>query len=122
MSKSSSKSETGLLGENEAALFLQNKGYEILHRNWRSGKDELDLVALFDNILVFVEVKTRTGTAFGQPWESVDERKQTALDRAAQAYIQQFNIEIDVRFDIISILVSPDKDVWIEHIENAFGL
>ena len=120
MSKSTSKSETGRFGEDEAALFLQNKNYEILHRNWRCGKDELDIVALHDEILIVVEVKTRTGTAFGEPWESVDDRKQQAIERAALAYLEEFSIDRELRFDIISIIVSPDKDVWIDHIENAF--
>ncbi|HBG69724.1 MAG: hypothetical protein A2W93_15140 [Bacteroidetes bacterium GWF2_43_63] len=120
MSKSNSKSETGKFGEDEAALFLVNKGYEILHRNWRCGKDELDIVALHDEILVVVEVKTRTGTAFGMPWESVDDRKQQAIERAALTYLEAFAIDRDLRFDIVSIIVSPDKDVWIDHIENAF--
>lgn len=120
MSKSNSKSETGKFGEDEAALFLINNGYKILHRNWRCGKDELDIVALHDEILVVVEVKTRTGTAFGMPWESVDDRKQQALERAALAYLEAFAIDRDLRFDIVSIIVSPEKDVWIDHIENAF--
>ena len=120
MSKSNSKSETGRFGEDEAALFLQNKRYVILHRNWRCGKDELDIVALHDEILVVVEVKTRTGTAFGEPWESVDERKQQAIERAALAYLEEFSVDREMRFDLISIIVSPDKDVWIDHIENAF--
>ena len=101
MSPRATKAETGLLGENEAALFLQNKGYTILHRNWRSGKDELDIVATFGRFLVFVEVKTRSGTAFGQPWEAVTIRKQNALIRAAEAYIRTFQMDMDARFDII---------------------
>ena len=120
MSKSSSKSETGKFGEDEAASFLQDKGYKILHRNWRCGKDELDIVALHKEILVIVEVKTRTGIAFGEPWESVDKRKQQAIERAALAYLEEFSIDREMRFDIISIIVSPNKDVWIDHIENAF--
>lgn len=114
-------SKLGILGENEAVNFLVNKGYRILHRNWRCGKDELDVVAMNEDILVFIEVKTRTGTAFGQPWESVDARKEEALYRVAAAYIEHFKIDCDVRFDIISIVVSPGMDFWIDHIENAFG-
>lgn len=121
MSPRATKAETGLLGENEAALFLQNKGYTILHRNWRNGKDELDIVATFGRFLVFVEVKTRSGTAFGQPWEAVTMRKQNALIRAAEAYIRTFQMDMDARFDIISVLVSPNKDVLIDHIEYAFS-
>lgn len=116
-----SASKLGILGENEAVIFLENKGYRILHRNWRCGKDELDIAAMDGDVLVFVEVKTRTGTAFGQPWESVDARKEEALYRVSNEYIEQFNIDCDVRFDIISIIVSPDLDIWIDHIENAFG-
>lgn len=113
-------SNIGIFGENEAAEFLQKKGFEILHKNWRSGKDELDIVALKGELLVFVEVKTRTGTRFGQPWESVDNRKQQALIRAATDYIRQFSIDRNARFDIVSIIASPDKEVWIDHFENAF--
>jgi len=120
MSKSPSKSETGRFGEEEASMYLQRKGYEILHRNWRSGKDELDIVARHDDALVFVEVKTRTGNTMGEPWESVDARKQEALARSAEAYIQHFMIQSEVQFDIVSVVISPEKDIWIDHIENAF--
>jgi putative endonuclease len=114
--------KVGKIGENEASNYLEQLGYQILFRNWRNGKDEIDIVALHNNWVVFVEVKARTSQAFGEPWQAVNQRKQTAMIRAAEAYIAQNAVENNVRFDIVSVMVSPDSDVYIEIIENAFCL
>ncbi|MGX8690915.1 MAG: YraN family protein [Bacteroidaceae bacterium] len=109
----------GQKGEDIAARYLEQHGYLILDRNWRSGHKELDLVVLKESTVVFVEVKTRTCTDYGDPWNFVDERKISRIVRSADAYIRFRCIDLDVRFDIISITIE-DGDFKIEHIEDAF--
>ncbi len=111
--------ELGKLGEELVADYLQKNGYQILHRNWRYGNDELDIVAETDTHLVFVEVKTRSNIIWGEPDEAVTKKKQTFLIRAANAYIIENNCTKEARFDIISVIL-PSHSVNINHIENAF--
>jgi len=109
----------GQKGEDIAARYLEQHGYVVLDRNWRSGHKELDLVVRKDNTVVFVEVKTRTGTDYGDPWNFVDNRKIRRIVNSADAYIRFRCIDLDVRFDIVSITVE-DGDFKVEHIEEAF--
>ena len=109
----------GQKGEDIAAGYLEQHGYTILDRNWRSGHKELDLVVLKDNTVVFVEVKTRTSTEYGDPWSFVDDRKIRRIVNSADAYVRFKSIDMDVRFDIISITV-VNGDFKVEHIEQAF--
>lgn len=110
---------TGKRGEEIAASFLEKKGYAILKANWRYNKAEIDLLAEKDQMLVIVEVKTRTSAQFELPKEAVTIAKQKHLIRAANAYIEENNIDLECRFDIISILLIDGK-VDIEHVEDAF--
>ncbi|PLW92747.1 MAG: YraN family protein [Marinilabiliales bacterium] len=114
--------ELGKYGEELAVNYLSRKGYEILDRNWRHKQDEIDIVTRIGMWLVFVEVKTRSGNAYGKPYESVDNRKEKAMIRAAEAYIEEKELDENIRFDIISVLVSGEDDVLIEHIEFAISL
>ncbi len=116
------KKELGKYGEEAAKKYLINKGYQILHRNWRFKQDEIDIIAKKAQWLIFIEVKTRTSTAFGKPHEFVDSRKENALIRAADAYVHENKIDENIRFDIISILVSSQKDILINHIEFAIRM
>ena len=111
--------ELGKLGEDLAVSYLLNKGYQILDRNWRSGHKEIDIVALDGDTLVAVEVKTRKSDTFGEPDIAVGVMKQRMLTWAADAYVRYHNLNVDVRFDIISIVFS-DTGHHIEHIEDAF--
>ena len=111
--------ELGKLGEDLAVDYLTNKGYQILERNWRSGHKEIDIIALNDDLLVIVEVKTRKSDEFGDPDIAVGKLKQQMLIWAADAYVRYKNLDVDVRFDIISIVIS-DGEPEIEHIEDAF--
>ena len=111
--------ELGKLGEDLAANYLIDKGYQILERNWHSGHKEIDIVALDDNYLVIVEVKTRKSDDFGEPDIAVGRDKQRILIWAADAYVRYKKLNVDVRFDIISI-VFTDGEPQIEHIEDAF--
>lgn len=109
----------GHQGEDIAARYLEEHGYNVLDRNWRSGHKELDLIVTKESVLVIVEVKTRTSTDYGDPWSFVDEKKIRRTVHAADAYIRLNRIDLDVRFDIVSISIE-DGDFKVEHIEQAF--
>lgn len=115
--------DLGKWGEDEAASFLEDKGYVVLERDWRAGKRDLDIVALSDDqaTLVIVEVKTRQNADFQEPEEAVDKAKMRNLAIAANAYIKLMNLDVDVRFDIISVIGCKGKRLNIEHIEDAFN-
>ena len=108
----------GSWGEETAKKHLESKGYTILEQNWRCSHKEVDIIAKQHNTIVFVEVKTRT-TTFLNPVIAVDKQKQKLLISAANYYVRQKNLDSDIRFDIISIVVS-NGSVNLEHIENAF--
>ena len=109
----------GKAGEDAAVDYLERHDYVIRHRNWRKGHFELDIVAAKDNELVVVEVKTRSNTEFAQPEDTVDVPKIRRTVRAADTYIKLFQIDIPVRFDIITV-VGEDGNFKIEHIKEAF--
>ena len=109
----------GKEGEAMAAKYLEDKGYAILDRDWHCGHKDLDLVATKDNTVIFVEVKTRTGSAWGDPQDFVTDRKIRRIINSADAYIRYNRIDMDVRFDIVSIVVE-NGEFNIEHIEQAF--
>ncbi|MCW4469283.1 YraN family protein [Flavobacterium sp. MFBS3-15] len=111
--------ELGKLGEELAADFLKKAGYEILATNWVYLKAEIDIIAVKDNILAIVEVKTRSTLEFGLPQEFVKPSKIKNLVRAVDAYVEQNDIESEVRFDIISIHKNNNM-FEIEHLVDAF--
>lgn len=110
---------TGSEGEQIACLFLEQQGFQILHRNWRSGRDEVDIVARTERELIFVEVKTRSSDRFGTPDEAVTVAKQRRVMRAADAYLHRHSSELDVRYDVVSIVMHPTGP-HIDHIIDAF--
>lgn len=110
--------ETGEWGEQMAMEYLVKIGYKIVLRNWRFKNLEVDLIVVDKDTLVFVEVKTRSGTDFGEPYEFVDRKKQRLLIRAAQAYILKTGYVGEVRFDVVAITKSPKTA--INHIKDAF--
>ncbi|MDB5008482.1 MAG: hypothetical protein JWQ84_3526 [Mucilaginibacter sp.] len=112
--------DLGRKGENLAKLHLENTGYEILDKNWTHGKLEVDLIAYKDKVIIFAEVKTRTGNSFGEPEDFVDTRKQKLLLEAADEYIYLMNHQGEVRFDIISVLYDRKNNYILNHIEDAF--
>ena len=112
--------ETGVNGEKIAENFLQTKGYTLLHRNWTHGKKEVDIIAVDNNLLVFVEVKTRGDSYFGYPEDAVGPQKQDYLKTAAEAFMDQFPQYNNIRFDIISIIIQKDTIKEIVHFEDAF--
>jgi putative endonuclease len=111
--------ELGKSGEQIAVDHLKKKGYKILETNWRSGKFEIDIIAQGKDQVVVAEVKTRTSNYMMEPEAAVTKEKQRTLIKAANIYVQRYNIELEVRFDIISIVISG-KEYRINHIEDAF--
>ncbi len=111
--------ELGKKGEEIAAVFLVKNGYKIRHRNWHFGHKELDIVAAFNGMLIIIEVKTRWTNYWEEPKESVRRKKQKFIIEAAEAYVQEYNLNMDVQFDIISIVLQDNK-YEIEHIQDAF--
>lgn len=111
--------ELGKAGEELALKHLREKGYQILELNWHFGREEIDIVAMDGDTLVIVEVKTRTTSWFGEPEFAVTRSKQKALVRAAEGYIIKNNLDLDTRFDIVSVVIAPHERK-VEHIENAF--
>ena len=109
----------GKKGEELAKQFLLEKGYKIRHLNWRSKKTEIDIIAEKDNLLVVVEVKTRTNEYFENPKEAVTFKKQKNIIDTTEAYIEKFDVDLETRFDIISITFENGQEK-IEHIEDAF--
>lgn len=112
--------ETGIKGEQIARNFLENLGYNILYTNWRHEKKEVDIIATFNNLLIFIEVKTRTSFDFGFPEEAVNAKKQTYLKAAADEFLYQHPQYEQLRFDIISILLKNGDVKELKHIEDAF--
>ena len=112
--------ELGRLGEQLARDFLIAKGYQILEQNWVCGHKEIDIIAMDGKELVIVEVKTRRVQCLVDPEETVDKIKQRFLIWAAESYVERNNLDVDVRFDIVAIVVDKNNEHRIDHIENAF--
>jgi putative endonuclease len=102
-----------------ASDHLSRKGFAILDLNWRSGRNEIDIVARSGEIVVFVEVKTRATDFFGEPKETVSKAQQKRLIQAANDYMEQNEVELEARFDVISIVKNNDIE-RVEHLEDAF--
>lgn len=114
--------ELGKRGEEAAACFLERREYEILDRNWKCIAGEADIVALQDDTLCFIEVKTRKDAQKGFPSEAVDTRKRTRYERIAACYLKDHDYaDVRVRFDIIAILVLGEDRAFLRHHLNAFG-
>ena len=113
--------DLGKTGEEEAVQLLLEKGYTILHRNWYSGKKELDIVATDkeNKTLIVIEVKTRKNIDFGQPEEAINTKKIRRIVASTDAYIRKFNIDLPIRFDIITV-IGEAPSFTIEHIEDDF--
>ncbi len=113
-----------------AAHYLQSNHYQVCHRNWRAGRvGEVDLIALTPDskTLVFIEVKTRSSSRYGDPAESVTPAKQNTLFRVAEHYLYEHPFEGDIRFDVMSVLRCPDSHTTssqdpfeLTHVQNAF--
>ncbi|MDX2360547.1 MAG: YraN family protein [Crocinitomicaceae bacterium] len=111
--------ELGKVGEDYAANYLSRKGFQIVDRNYRFGKLEIDIICTHENKLVFIEVKTRNSIALGSPYLSVTPHKQRQIIKVSNRYIIENNRTEEVRFDIVSIIYNSKKQE-LEHIVDAF--
>lgn len=111
--------ELGKWGETTAAKYLEDLGHQIIARDWHYGKRDLDIVTIFDNILTVTEVKTRSDNYFAEPEDAIDLRKIQSISIATNAFVKKYKIDLDISFDIISIIGTED-DYHIRHIKNAF--
>ena len=114
------RQKMGRRGEDLAVRFLTQNQYKVLERNWRYSRSEIDIIASIDDILVFIEVKTRRSDVFASPEESVDQAKQRKIVDAANRYMDLHQYEDEIRFDIISIVMHSDYSYTIKHFEDAF--
>jgi putative endonuclease len=119
---SAARQALGRSGEAIAARWLRRQGWRILAERFRSGRRDLDLIAERDGTVAFVEVKTRHGTAFGDPIEAVSWRKRRELIRSAMVWADRFGPPgAAYRFDVVGVVV-VGRDARIRHVENAFSL
>jgi putative endonuclease len=122
------KIELGARGEALAVKYLKRSGYKIIEQNFRVRAGEIDIIAEQDGTLVFVEVKTRTDTRFGPPFESITASKKNHLSKVALEYMSRHNChDRPARFDVIGVQLDTKEskrasDARIEIIKNAFDL
>lgn len=110
-------------GENYAASFLEFKGFEIIHRNWRAGRLEIDLIAREKNKIIFIEVKSRfEKQGILHPEDMVDVVKQRRLITAAQRFMEKYPFDSSVRFDVISVITTPYSKCLFYHPDAFFPM
>ena len=111
--------DLGKKGEDLAVDHLKKTGFKILFRNWKWGKHEVDIIAENKDLVIFVEVKTRTEDFLMHPLTAVTREKQKSIVYAADGYLQKFRVDKESRFDVITIIKS-DENYKIDHIDGAF--
>lgn len=114
MSRSATTTALGRAGESKAIRYLESKGYLLLAKNYRYNRGEIDLIMQDKQTLVFVEVKWRSGMAYGYPEETIQPAQEQKLRDTAEAYLAEHGWFGPVRFDVVAIL--RDK---IQHFEDA---
>ena len=122
MAPSYAPHELGRRGESVAAGYLLGRGWRLLAANYRFGRREVDLVARRGDLVAFVEVKTRAGSGYGAPEDAVTRLKRREIEVVAERWLDRHRPrDVDVRFDVISILVGPDGLVTdVAHLEDAW--
>ncbi len=115
----SDKDNIGKKGEEIAQDYLRKNNYAIIETNWRYYNLEIDIIAKKNNELVIIEVKARSGEQYGHPSEAITRQKMKHLINAAEAYIMKNDINIDARFDVITVIFHNNK-YTLEHFEDAF--
>lgn len=109
----------GKLGEDIAVQYLLDNGYKVIDRNYRFGRNEIDIIVTNQKQIVFVEVKTRNNNIIGEPYQAVTRKKQKQIIKVAHHFLVENCVELDARLDVISIVMN-EKKFLIEHIEAAF--
>jgi putative endonuclease len=110
----------GKKGESLAAAWLLERGYALLHQNWKHSRFEIDIIAKKENILHFIEVKARRSNRFGFPEESVDKKKMQNLMNAAEAFQFRFPEWKRIQYDVLSVNVNPDGSIEFFFIEDVY--
>jgi putative endonuclease len=122
-SRSSGNKPLGDRGEALAAGYLAERGWVVLHRNYRIGHREIDLVAKRGEVVAFVEVKTRGGLGYGHPLEAITRKKRREIQQVAAAWIEAHGTPCDLyRFDAVAILLPAGGEPRIEHVEDAWRM
>ncbi len=112
--------KVGAFGEEASEKFLINKGYKILHTNYKTKIGEIDIIAKKNNIICYIEVKTRRSSKFGMPCEAVNNKKQQVYRMVSSQHVKHYvNKLTDFRFDVIEVVLKNRK-CYIRHLENAF--
>jgi putative endonuclease len=120
---SRARRDLGMKGEDIATNYLRKKDYTVLEQNFRNRFGEIDIIAKENDILVFVEVKTRHSDWHGSPADAVTHRKQQQISKVALSYLSHHDLfDHDARFDVVSIVIKNNRPPDIEHIRNAFDL
>ena len=109
----------GKEGEEFALDYVKKMGYKVLHKNWRFGKKELDIVTTKNSMLIVFEIKTRFSNYWEEPIDAVQLRKQKNMVEAADAYVEEYDYDMEVQFDVIGLLYNG-KGFELEHIPDAF--
>ena len=113
--------DLGKLGEQFSQEYLIKNGYKIVETTYRYGRAEVDIIAKLSEMLVFIEVKTRSTTAFGFPEDAVNRKKRQLLFDAAANYMYEHDYNDEIRFDIISLIIDKNNQVSeLKHFEDAF--
>ena len=116
------KKEIGQKGENLAVAYLQNLGYKVLERNYRCKLGEVDIIALDNDTLIFIEVRTRSSLDFGLPQESINRRKRHQISKVALEYMTRKKLKnTPARFDVVAVSLEPGKEK-VDLIKDAFEL
>lgn len=110
----------GKEGEKAALNYLKKKEYLIRQCNWRVGKIELDIIAETADELIVIEVKTRRNEIFARPEDAISKQKIRNIVKATQAYIFKYNVQKEIRFDIITVITKSNESFIIKHIKDAF--
>ena len=111
--------DLGKKGEDLAEEFLKKNNYQVLERNWRFKKAEIDIIAKKNNVLAIIEVKTRSSNYFGNPQDFVNQKKIQLMVEAINEYVISKDLDVEVRFDIVAIIKNKNT-TNIEHLKDAF--
>lgn len=114
------KDDMGRKGEAIAVDYITDKGYRILDTNWRHGHKEIDIIARLNDEIVVIEVKTRAENYAEEPWEAVTPSKIRNIVEVADVWLRINHVDLETRFDVISILINKDGSHTLEHFEGAF--
>lgn len=111
--------QLGNKGEDLACRFLEEKGYQIIIRNWRFGHHEIDIIAQNEESIIFVEVKTRSSNQWGNPEDFISKAQMRRIVEAADFYIKEYNVDKEPRFDVLAI-IDNGAEIDIEYFDDAF--